>query len=424
MLAACATMVVGETFDEHGRFTADPSACVMVDQSDGWNDGASQTDRFSTRFMVRRDVWVPRMRFIITWAEFATVDNAYGVTPKESSGLGDQGHSATFELTTDDAHLLPDGLPGTFQLLGHDTQLAPTSIVCSNETIVTEELRTSSDGTSAALPVHVPLNDCDLGAHWTLTNAYEQLAEAEIRIDIWEVGRRVTLTFANQEVTVANARNAVVVDTTTEGTDTIISFTLSAFGNSQLCETGHVENGQYVRDVNCGGPSGAEPTIFSFQLQPGPTTAPRVMCPTGGTQPPPPPNYFETATATATGFDAAYKAVQLQFPPPPSPPPLPAPSPLVRAAACSAGGLAAVQRVTRNVDQRTMRIVVKPDYLWPTGYGYVVGLKGLEMRVSQTVRPCPPAQLSGMAFALRPTDRSSLATLTGKCDTANARTRR
>jgi len=43
-----------------------------------------------------------------------------------------------------------------------------------------------------------------------------------------------------------------------------------------------------------------------------------------------------------------------------------------------------VQRVTRNVDQRTMRIVVKPDYLWPTGYGYVVGLKGLEMRVSQT----------------------------------------
>ena len=393
VLAAVTTVIVGQELDEHGRFTSNPSACVLVDHSDGWSDGASQTDRFSTRFVVSRDVWLPHMRFVVTWAEFATVENAYGVTQKENAGLSsEQGHSATFELMPDQAHLPPNGLPGSFQLMGHDTQLPPISIVCSNETIVAANPETESGDVAAALPVDASLSDCDLGAHWRLTNAYARLSDAEMRMDTWEAGRLVTLIFVDQEISAANAQHAALKNTITDGTDTIISFTLGTFGTSQLCQTGHVENGVYVRDVNCGGPTGSEPPVVSFQLQPGPSKSPRVICTRGMSPPPPPPNYFETMAAiappprvdAAAAIAAQLKAqTAVQHPPPPAPPPV------LQATACSAGGLAVVQHATKSGDQQTMRIIVKPDYLWPTGYGYVVGLKGLEMRVSHTVRRAP-----------------------------------
>ena len=38
---------------------------------------------------------------------------------------------------------------------------------------------------------------------------------------------------------------------------------------------------------------------------------------------------------------------------------------------------------TKNGEQQKMRINVKPHYMWPTGYGYVIGMKGLDLVVAR-----------------------------------------
>ena len=77
---------------------------------------------------------------------------------------------------------------------------------------------------------------------------------------------------------------------------------------------------------------------------------------------------------------------------PPSPPPLKSPPPSpprVLASDCTSGGLAEVQRhvrATAEGEHETLRVVVSPSQWWPTGYQYVIGIRGLELNVWRTVR--------------------------------------
>ena len=63
----------------------------------------------------------------------------------------------------------------------------------------------------------------------------------------------------------------------------------------------------------------------------------------------------------------------------------PAPPRVAAEAACLAGGVASVEHEITNGEHQTWRIGVRPSHMWPTGYAYVVGLRGDGVSVDHTV---------------------------------------
>ena len=389
--------------NQNDRFTADPTACAMVDQSqsNGWKDSATNAEHFSTRIVVQSAYWMPLMKFKVTWARFAYVDQTYGVVPYGETADSDDEHSATFELPIEQAANVPpnDMLPA-FVLMGHDTSAMPLSIECINASAPTADA-----AETIAQPVTASADECNLGARWMLTNPYSQLSDAEVRMDSWEAGRIVTLSFPGELLSISNVRSATVVDNIENGHDTVISFKLGQRGAGQVCNTGHVdEHGVFVRDTSCGVVSGGpeDEKVFAFQMAPGPKHAPHIEC-NDGSPPPPPdsgavlatsasdselhsgPNVAPGATEPLASLSPAHTGIFVW-----RPPPAPAHAALLTAplgvdsdAACHAGGSAEVLRRTKHEEQETIRIRVKPNVMWPTGYGYAVGMKGLELEITQ-----------------------------------------
>jgi hypothetical protein len=408
LLSSGWTIALGQ--NQNDPFTANPTACAMPDssQSNGWTDSATNVDHFSTRIVVKRGAWLPQMHFTVTWASFATVDHAYGVVPYTEAADSGDGHSATFELPVDQAANLPpnDMLPA-FVLMGRDTSEMPLSITCSNEVASTA---VSTGGVPR--PVSASADECSLGAQWKLTNPYAQLSDAEVRMGSWETGRIVTLSFYGELLEFSNVRFATIEDTVENGFDTVVSFRLGGGGTGQACNTGHVDqHGVFVRDVSCGlqggGPEGDK--VFTFQMAPSPKNAPRIGC-NDESPPPPPPSAGGVVPSTSQPQDqnsasglhprapmvaggafskassAEMHAGTLVEPPPPVPArgrPSAAPLRVESDAACHAGGSAEVMQQTKNGDIQTMRIHVKPTFMWPTGYGYVLGIKGLDLEIAR-----------------------------------------
>jgi len=224
--------------------------------------------------------------------------------------------------------------------------------------------------------------DCPLGVRWALTNPYPQLSDAKVFIDDWEEGRILVLTFRGEQLSATNPHQGTLVETDADGQDTTITFALSRPGSQYVCHSGHVgADGAFVRDTFCPDQYGANGGPFiSFQLQPGPTTAPEISCPR--TYPPSP-------SEPGRAFDP-YTTMYMSPPPRPSPspaPPFPPPPPPTTDAhgACQAGGTAKVMDSRLDGDTQTWNVLVQPDYMWPTGYVYVVGLQGLQMAVHDAV---------------------------------------
>ena len=214
------------------------------------------------------------------------------------------------------------------------------------------------------------------------------------------------LTFAEENFNPVNPQFATIRDTEFTGTGTVVVFELLSIGTERLCHTGHVsESGEYVRDIDCARDGGGEQALFfSFQLQCptciSPPEAPTIIC---HEAPPPPPARAETVPqqgqpilpqpSTTTNRGPSFEpgaasqpgASWRTTPPNPLPrlsPPPPPSLPRVEATSCSSGGRAEVQRRVRGEGEReTLHIVVSPTQWWPTGYVYVVGVRGMGLHI-------------------------------------------
>lgn len=179
-----------------------------------------------------------------------------------------------------------------------------------------------------------------------------------------------------------NPRYATIQDTQMYGGNTIVSFELAQIQAERLCHTGRVnENGEFVRDVNCATETGTDRLFFTFQLDCPTCTsaplAPEIICHDAS---PPPPHVASSQLSDDDGeWPQWYDDGAVGLPPVVSPPP---PPPRVEASSCRSGGLAEVQRQSQGRgEQETLHIAVSPTQWWPTGYLYVVGLRGLGLRV-------------------------------------------
>jgi hypothetical protein len=142
-------------------------AC-LDDQSNGWADGLGQD-----RLMVRVKVpdWRSGMHVTATWPGFIIIDDAYG--PIDLIEGGDaEGHVATVALNGRQT-----GADAAFVLMGHGTAGMPTSFSCTSApatpAAATAAATTTADTTNAVV-------DCDLGAHYALTNPYPRLADVKV----------------------------------------------------------------------------------------------------------------------------------------------------------------------------------------------------------------------------------------------------
>ena len=345
------------------------------------------------------------MQVTATWNEFVTIENQYGA--EKVADVDADSHSATFLVTSGPN---PGQDAAAFVVMGHGTKAMPTRFSCTAPAAAEMDDDANTPGTAAA---PAP-DDCDLGAKWVVTNPYPLLTDARLTLDRWETGRVVVLSFAELDINAVNPQHATIRETEIDGR-TAITFELASLGNERLCQTGHVnEAGQFVRDTNCVSNNGVqEQLFFSFQLQCpsciAPARKPQIVCHELSPPPPAPVIVRPTVqpqqrpqTGQAASVDPGTNHAPSSVPIPqstspatqivhasPSPPPLlspPPPPPQVEATACASGGLAQVQRHVHGAnEQETLRIVVSPNHWWPTGYVYVVGMRGIGLRAWKSV---------------------------------------
>ena len=382
-----ATHVRGASVSSTYSEATDPAACAQVDlsQSNAWLDGASQQNNFMVRVTVRPEYWRPDVLVFLEWSSQVSIDNIFQAT--QSQSYDTDGRHVTVALTSASGIMpLPNTPLPAFSLMGHGSLDMPLRLHCTNKTMAArDDASTALTQASAGNPSYADASDCDLGAEFLVTNPYPQLSDVKVRLNEWQAGRIVTLRFTNQDLAAINIMHATLEDSLMDGDDKVMLFKLDATSASQICNTGHVINGVYVRDTNCGG-DGSEKQHFTFQLQPGPSDPPRILCSVG--PPPPPPDYSSDFPTINPGYVAptpiarAPPMYAMRRSPPPSPPSPPPPMPLVEVMDCAAGGVGAVERLTRDGEMTSLQISVRPSYLWPTGFDYVVGLRGLQLQVS------------------------------------------
>lgn len=346
-------------------------ACAEVNEheSNGWRDAATGRDLFNVKIHVRS--WQPGGQVRLRWASAVTIDQHYGVA---LSGTDSSSMEVTVVMGesqgTANSMILP-----SFVLQGHGTSSMPTSIICMHS----EEQNTTTTQSDSDV-----VSDCPLGIRWTVSNPYPQLSDAKVYVEQWEVGRTITLEFRGEELSVTNPHHAVWSGTILNGQDTIAHFDLDRLAPEFICHSGHVSaDGSFVRDSVCpqqyqnGGP------FFSFQMQPGSTNAPLITC--NAPSPPMPAQPGQDVNDPLTTALSVDNFPSSSPPPPPHPPPEPSPPPMAYAAGCLAGGSAVVEHTDVDNDVQVWTVAVQPDYMWPTGYAYVVGMQGLRLSILDTV---------------------------------------
>ena len=398
LLVLSATTSIAQQLGPNGEIIdcAGVCACADASQSNGWHDQGTGQDRLSLR--VRVPNWRSGLRVTGTWAEFITVDDVYSATHVVGAGTGD--HSVTVELAA------VSSADAAFVIMGHGTQAMPTSFSCKNVTAAASTETPAGGASPSVVDWYRRTTDCDLGAHWMVTNPYPQLSDVKVTLDRWEAGRVVVLSFAELDMNPLNPQFATIREWEVNER-TVVTLVLGSLGTERLCHTGHVdESGVYVRDVNCARSAGSvdQPLFFSFQLQcPTCTSTPQqpdIIC--HELSPPPPaqtagaamttgqpavvsPTPTSGASLTAAAAlqsgvtSAVYRHTSPSPPPLISPPPSP---PRVEATQCPSGGVAEVQRhIHRQNEKEILHIVVRPTQWWPTGFVYEIGLRGLNLHV-------------------------------------------
>ena len=266
--------------------------------------------------------------------------------------------------------------------MGHGSRRFPESITCAGD----PARATAKNSSAAAVPTEAT-GDCNLGVHWALDSPYPQLSDARLTLDTWDPGRKITLRFFNQQLGVTNPQHATWDGTESDGSDTFAKFVLDDLGAEFLCKSGHFDEttGAFVRDTSCSGDSGHSAPFVKFQLQPGPDRPPEITCPEWDRV----KNAEEENAPELLVNSPPWIWVAPSPAPPPPPRPAPRPPTLASVAAnsaCLAGGTAAVEHAmaSGNSGRETWRIGVHPAYMWPTGYAYVVGLRGDRVTVDHT----------------------------------------
>lgn len=251
-----------------------------------------------------------------------------------------------------------------------------------------------------------------------------------MRFDRWESGRTVVLQFHNQALQALNPIHATLNDAAEGGyrirqlqqsgqVASTISFKLGDTATATICHSGHVTaDGTFIRDDLCNDNGGSQPRYFSFQLMPAPAEQPDIICQNLAPPPPPPPAYVDTlrpvthpsegatptpSTGTGTGTSHIGTPGDHASAPPPARQAFagaPSPPTVHAAAACPSGGDATIQHASSTGDQQQKRIVVKPSLLWPTGYEYIVGLRGVQLKISQAVILPPVSAVSSLRLSL------------------------
>ncbi|KAL1504139.1 hypothetical protein AB1Y20_010549 [Prymnesium parvum] len=256
--------------------------------------------------------WVPFARVAVTWGDGALVKIQSTVG---GSVLATSEHGIELEL---------DAQPPAAKYV----QIEAVGTLDDQPNV--ECLRSFSPPPTPPHPV-----DCILGAEYKLSREWGTGAIVQVRMDMWQDGRAVTLTYLGEEIKVVKKslsnvmlEDTIPMDTSAGQTATVIHFS--------LVPQSYLHGGQ---------------TVFTFQAEPEPRTSPRIEChPPWSPQPPTPPP------------PPSPKPPQPK-PPPPVPRPPPPPVRAVHAQpSCDLGGEMSASHWYSREGRDHMRIVVRLEH--------------------------------------------------------------
>jgi hypothetical protein len=327
MVLALAAALCGQTVRE-GKACAEivtKDSSVWVDERRG-TSGVSGVKRFVFRVHVVK--WVPNAQVTLDFGtadvELESIFDAQPVDGYEGSG------PVTVELGANPSEV------DQFLMMGTGTNSFHPKITCE----AIEEAPPS--------PPHAI--DCELRPVWHIVNQWDAGAMVEVQFAGWEDSRIIRMMFPvedmDSEVDIMNVVNAEVDDIVSENGKTVVFVKLGRFPL--------MHNGK---------------PMFTFQIQPPPRKAPKIVC--HPDWPPPPP----------TGSPRPP-------PPPPSPSPMPPPPPdEVAAQGCSGRANAKVEHFKVEGAHYTLRVVAwpGPGSAWDAGSEVTIGVRGKQLAVAHTL---------------------------------------
>ena len=327
MVLALAAALCGQTVRE-GKACAEivtKDSSVWVDERRG-TSGVSGVKRFVFRVHVVK--WVPNAQVTLDFGtadvELESIFDAQPVDGYEGSG------PVTVELGANPSEV------DQFLMIGTGTNSFHPKITCE----AIEEAPPS--------PPHAI--DCELRPVWHIVNQWDAGAMVEVQFAGWEDSRIIRMMFPvedmDSEVDIMNVVNAEVDDIVSENGKTVVFVKLGRFPL--------MHNGK---------------PMFTFQIQPPPRKAPKIVC--HPDWPPPPP----------TGSPRPP-------PPPPSPSPMPPPPPdEVAAQGCSGRANAKVEHFKVEGAHYTLRVVAwpGPGSAWDAGSEVTIGVRGKQLAVAHTL---------------------------------------
>ena len=324
MLLALAAALSGQTVRE-GKACAE----IVTKDSSVWVDerrGTSGVKRFVFRVHVVE--WVPNAQVTLDWGSAdMELENIYDAQPVEGyDGSG----PVTVELGANPSEV------DQFLMMGTGTNSFHPKITC--QTI------------EKAPPSPPHAMDCELRAAWTIVNQWSSGAMVEVSFAGWEDSRIIRMIFPTEdmdsEVDIMNIKNAEIEDIVSEDGKTVVFVKLGRF---PLMSHGK--------------------PMFTFQINPPPRKAPKIVC--HPDWPPPPP-----------------VGKPLPPPPPPSPSPMPPPPPdEVAAQGCSGRANAKVEHFKAEGAHYTLRVVARPGpgSAWDAGSEVTIGVRGKQLAAAHTL---------------------------------------
>ena len=324
VLVALAAALCAQTGTE-GKACAE----IVTKDSSVWVDerrGTSGVKRFVFRVHVVE--WVPSAQVTLDWGTAdVELENIYDAQPVEGyDGSG----PVTVELGANPSEV------DQFLMMGTGTNSFHPKITC--------------EAIERAPPSPPHAIDCDLRAHWNIVNQWSLGAMVEMQFAGWEDSRIIRMIFPTEdmdsEVNIMNIKNAEIEDIKTESGKTVVYVKLGRFPQ--------MHNGKLM---------------FTFQINPPPRKAPKIIC--HPDWPPPPP-------ARSPGPP----------PPPPSPSPMPPPPPdEVGAQDCSGRANAKVEHFKAEGAHYTLRVVARPGpgSAWDAGSEVTIGVRGKQLAAAHTL---------------------------------------
>ena len=314
-----------------GQTAREGKACAEIQQKDSsaWVDGRGGTSGVK-RFVFRVHVveWVTGAQVTLDWGNAdVQLENIYDAQPIEGyDGSG----PVTVELGANPSEA------NQFLMMGTGTNSFHPKITC-------EEIE-------RAPPSPPNAQDCELRGVFHIVNQWAQGAMVEMQFAGWEDGRIVRMIFPTEdmedELDILNIKNAQVENIVAEGGKTVVWVKLARFPQ--------MAHGKLM---------------FTFQIQPPPRKAPKIIC--HPDWPPPPPS-----------------AAPRPPPPPPSPSPMPPPPPdQVAAQGCSGRADAKVEHFKVEGAHLTLRVVARPGpgSAWEAGSEVTIGVRGQQLAVAHVL---------------------------------------